>query len=99
MLNDYLAHRAALDAAELRHWENRQIADQRHRETIALFAAGLLVIAAAVATAAENRPPAPNPNTAAAIADLLESVAELTRVVSELHHLVLNGNAPAQSDD
>ena len=98
MLNDYLAHRAALDAAELRHWENRQIADQHHQETIAVFAAGLLAITAAVATAAENRPPDPNP-VMAAIADLQKSVAELTQMVSELHHQMLNGNAPAQSDD
>lgn len=106
MLNHYLDHRADRAAAELRHWENLQVADRHHRETVALCATGLVAMAALVVIATENRPPAPpapNPDLTAAIADLQQSIDRLIQMVSEIQHQMQNsngnGNAPTQSND
>lgn len=102
MLNHYLDHRADRAAAELRHWENLQVADRHHQETIALCATGLVAITALVVIATENQPPAPNPDLTAAIADLQQSIDHLIQMVSEIRQHQMqngNGNIPAQSND
>ena len=87
--------REDMEASERRRLENREIAERRHQETIAILGNTANLVAALL----QNQQSAPA--QAVAIAELQQSVAELTRMVSDMQHKMQNGNgsAPAQSND
>lgn len=88
---------------ERRRREDQAAAERRHQETLALLnnTANLMV------ALLDNRQSAPGPDQAAAIADLQQSVAQLTQMVGDIQHKIQNGNGnaagngntPAQSND
>lgn len=91
---------------ERRRREDQAAAERRHQETLALLnnTANLMV------ALLDNRQPTPavsDPAQAAAIADLQQSVAQLTQMVGDIQHKMQNGNgstpgngnAPTQSND